>query len=156
MIKKEMVNLVSQMQRRWANIVIEIGQEYKKKNNVDNLTTELMQKIYAFDYCDVLFKPTLAKVDQFRSSKEEFLSYFLGQNNTCKEDSGFAIKNWKSIKFENYKIIEHNDSSLAMGNYFFEDESGQLLKVEYTFGFVKINKDEIRINLHHSSLPYND
>ena len=43
-----------------------------------------------------------------------------------------------------------------MGNYFFEDESGQLLKVEYTFGFVKINKDEIRINLHHSSLPYND
>ena len=31
MIKKEMVNLVSQMQRRWANIVIEIGQEYKKK-----------------------------------------------------------------------------------------------------------------------------
>ena len=41
-----MVNLVSQMQRRWANIVIEIGQEYKKKNNVDNLTSELMQKIW--------------------------------------------------------------------------------------------------------------
>ena len=34
------------MQRRWANIVIEIGQEYKKKNNVDNLTSELMQKKY--------------------------------------------------------------------------------------------------------------
>tara|TARA_B100000123_G_scaffold199617_1_gene149909 strand:- start:475 stop:945 length:471 start_codon:yes stop_codon:yes gene_type:complete len=154
MIKKEMVNLVSQMQRRWANIVIEIGQEYKKKNNVDNLTSELMQKIYAFDYCDVLFKPTLAKVDQFRSSKEEFLSYFLGQNNTCKEDSGFAIKNWKSIEFNNYKITEYNNYLLSMGNYFFKDQENEILKVEYTFGFIKINNNELRINLHHSSLPY--
>ncbi len=154
MIKKEMVNLVSQMQRRWANIVIEIGQEYKKKNNVDNLTSELMQKIYAFDYCDVLFKPTLAKVDQFRSSKEEFLSYFLGQNNTCKEDSGFAIKNWKSIEFNNYKITEYNNYLLSMGNYFFKDQENEILKVEYTFGFIKINNNELRINLHHSSIPY--
>ena len=154
MIKKEMVNLVSQMQRRWANIVIEIGQEYKKKKNVDNLTIELMQKIYAFDYCDVLFKPTLAKVDQFRSSKEEFLSYFLGQNNTCKEDSGFAIKNWKSIEFNNYKITEYNNYLLSMGNYFFKDQENEILKVEYTFGFIKINNNELRINLHHSSLPY--
>ena len=154
MIKKGMVNLVTQMQRRWANIVIEIGQEYKKKNNVDNLTSELMQKIYAFDYCDVLFKPTLAKVDQFRSSKEEFLSYFLGQNNTCKEDSGFAIKNWKSIEFNNYKITEYNNYLLSMGNYFFKDQENEILKVEYTFGFIKINNNELRINLHHSSLPY--
>ena len=154
MIKKEMVNLVSQMQRRWANIVIEIGQEYKKKNNVDKLTSELMQKIYAFDYCDVLFKPTLAKVDQFRSSKEEFLSYFLGQNNTCKEDSGFAIKNWKSIEFNNYKITEYNNYLLSMGNYFFKDQKNEILKVEYTFGFIKINNNELRINLHHSSIPY--
>ena len=154
MIKKEMVNLVSQMQRRWANIVIEIGQEYKKKNNVDKLTSELMQKIYAFDYCDVLFKPTLAKVDQFRSSKEEFLSYFLGQNNTCKEDSGFAIKNWKSIEFKNYKITEYNNYLLSMGNYFFKNQENEILKVEYTFGFIKINNNELRINLHHSSIPY--
>ena len=154
MIKKEMINLVSQMQQRWADIVIEIGQEYKKKNNLDNLILELMQKIYAFDYCDVLFKPTLAKVDQFRSSKEEFLSYFLGQNNTCTEDSGFAIKNWKSIEFNNYKITEHNNYLLSMGNYFFKDQENKILKVEYTFGFIKINNNELRINLHHSSLPY--
>ena len=156
MIKKEMINLVSQMQQRWADIVIEIGQEYKKKNNLDNLILELMQKIYAFDYCDVLFKPTLAKVDQFRSSKEEFLSYFLGQNNTCKEDSGFAIKNWKSIEFNNYKITEYNNYLLSMGNYFFKDQENEILKVEYTFGFIKINNNELRINLHHSSIPYGE
>ena len=155
MIKKEMVNLVSQMQRRWANIVIEIGQEYKKKNNVDNLTSELMQKIYAFDYCDVLFKPTLAKEDQFRSSKEEFLSYFLGQNNTCKEDSGFAIKNWKSIEFNNYKITEYNNYLLSMGNYFFQSfTDADEVKVEFTFGYIKNNEENLLINLHHSSIPF--
>ena len=156
MIKKEMVNLVTQMQKRWANIVIEIGQEHKKKNNLDNLTSELMQKIYAFDYCDVLFKPTMAKLDQFRSSKEEFLSYFLAQNDACKEDSGFAVKNWKSIEFNNYKITEYKDYLLSMGNYFFKDQENKILKVEYTFGFIKINNYELRINLHHSSIPYGE
>ena len=33
-----------------------------------------------------------------------------------------------------------------MGNYFFEDEKSGLLKVEYTFGFIKINDKELRIN----------
>ena len=42
-----------------------------------------------------------------------------------------------------------------MGNYFFEDNNEKLLKVEYTFGFIKIDEKELRINLHHSSLPYN-
>ena len=32
--------------------------------------------------------------------------------------------------------------------------NNEILKVEYTFGFIKINNNELRINLHHSSLPY--
>ena len=90
MINNKTENLVSQMQKRWANIVLKIGKEYKQKKNLDNLVFELLNNIYAFDYCDVLFKPTMAQVDQFRSSKEEFVSYFLGQNRVCEEDKGFG------------------------------------------------------------------
>lgn len=43
-----------------------------------------------------------------------------------------------------------------MGNYYFEDQKNKLLKVEFTFGFINIGNNELRINLHHSSLPYND
>ena len=43
-----------------------------------------------------------------------------------------------------------------MGNYYFQDDKDKYLKVEYTFGFIRLNKNELRINLHHSSLPYND
>lgn len=154
MTKKEAENLVNLTLEKWANIVLQIGNAYREKKNLDKLVSELLHDIYAFNQGDVLFKPTLAKHEQFRSKKEEFVSYFLGQNNVCKEDTGFAIKNWKSIKFENYKVVENNDNLLAMGNYFFENDKNEFLKVEYTFGFIRINNNELRINLHHSSLPY--
>ena len=154
MTKKEAENLVTLTLEKWANIVLQIGNAYREKKNLDKLVSELLHDVYAFNQADVLFKPTLAKHEQFRSKKEEFVSYFLGQNNVCKEDTGFAIKNWKSIKFENYKVVENNDNLLAMGNYFFENDKNEFLKVEYTFGFIRINNNELRINLHHSSLPY--
>tara|TARA_Y100000589_G_C26738290_1_gene460599 strand:- start:63 stop:533 length:471 start_codon:yes stop_codon:yes gene_type:complete len=155
MTNEEITSLVSVTQRRWADLILEIGKAYKSKLNLDKLIFELLHNVYAFDHCDVLFKPTLAKQNQFRSKKEEFVSYFLGQNKVCKEDCGFAIKNWQSIEFENYKIIQQNTFLLSMGNYFFEDDTKQTLKVEYTFGFIKTDEGQLRINLHHSSLPYN-
>tara|TARA_Y200000002_G_scaffold132790_1_gene109473 strand:+ start:973 stop:1443 length:471 start_codon:yes stop_codon:yes gene_type:complete len=155
MVNKEIIDLVTATQQKWGNLVIEIGNAYKKNENLENLTSDLLHNIYAFNHCEVLFKPTLAKNNQFRTTKDEFLSYFLGQNKVCDEDSGFAIKGWKSIKFENFKITEENSQLLAMGNYYFKDNEDKVLKVEYTFGFIKVSNKELKINLHHSSLPYN-
>ena len=155
MVNKEIIDLVNATQQKWGSIVIEIGRAFKKNESLENLTSELLHNIYAFNHCEVLFKPTLAKNNQFRTTKDEFLSYFLGQNKVCDEDSGFAIKGWKSIEFENYKITEQNNQLLAMGNYYFKDNEDKILKVEYTFGFIKVNSEELKINLHHSSLPYN-
>tara|TARA_B100000925_G_scaffold42369_1_gene27627 strand:+ start:863 stop:1333 length:471 start_codon:yes stop_codon:yes gene_type:complete len=155
MVNKEIIDLVTATQQKWGNLVIEIGNAYKKNQSLENLTSDLLHNIYAFNHCEVLFKPTLAKNNQFRTTKDEFLSYFLGQNKVCDEDSGFAIKGWKSIEFENYKITEQNNQLLAMGNYYFKDNEDKILKVEYTFGFIKVNSEELKINLHHSSLPYN-
>ena len=150
------VELVNITLKKWADMILKIGNAYREKINLDNLVSELLHEIYAFDHCSMLFKPTLAKHNQFRSTKDEFISYFLGQNKVCDEDKGFAIKNWKSIRFENYKIVDYKGQLLSMGNYYFEDNNNELLKVEYTFGFIKISPDQLRINLHHSSLPFND
>ena len=155
MVNKEIIELVNATQQKWGSIVIEIGKAFKNNESLEHLTSELLHNIYAFNHCEVLFKPTLAKKNQFRTTKDEFLSYFLGQNKVCGEDSGFAIKGWKSIEFENYKITEQNNQLLAMGNYYFRDNEDKILKVEYTFGFIKVNSEELKINLHHSSLPYN-
>ena len=137
MIDKHNENLVKITQEKMGECYFNNWKSFSEKENVDNLVSHLLHEIYAFNHCDVLFKPTLAKDTQFRSTKEEFISYFLGQNKICIEDKGFAIKNWKSIKFENYKIIEHHNYLLSVGNYFFENQEKELLKVEYTFGFIK-------------------
>ena len=41
-----------------------------------------------------------------------------------------------------------------MGNYYFEDLAGNEVKVEYTFGY-KLIDGNLKIDLHHSSFPYN-
>ena len=60
----------------------------------------------AFKIVDVLFKPTKACIKQFRTSKEDFTSYFIANNNLHKEDKGFALEPWKKITFENFNITK--------------------------------------------------
>ena len=42
-----------------------------------------------------------------------------------------------------------------MGNYYFTcDTTGGEAKVEYTFGYERCADEQVRIFLHHSSVPY--
>merc|ERR1712207_75199 len=91
---------------------------------------------------------------QFRSSFEGALSYFVATNNHSSEDSGFAIKNWTTVRFENEEIITSGTTAMAMGNYFFTNLAGNRTKVEYSFGYMLDAAGTLRINLHHSSMPY--
>ncbi len=101
----------------------------------------------------VLFKPTKAANEQFRNSKGSAFSYFIaGDNRECQEDNGFALSNWTEILFDNSNIIINEDIAIAMGNYTFKNEASKI-KVEYSFVY-KNYGDEIKIILHHSSLPY--
>ena len=78
-----------------------------------------------------------------------------GDERACKEDKGFAIQPWtKKVRFENTNFIIENNRAIAMGNYFFTDLNGVEAKVEFTFGY-KLVEGELRIDLHHSSFPYN-
>ena len=90
MTDKHNENFVNITQEKWANAIFS-ALEKRFRKSIDNLVSHLLHEIYAFNHCDVLFKPTLAKDTQFRSTKEEFISYFLGQNKICSEDKGFAI-----------------------------------------------------------------
>ena len=101
----------------------------------------------------VLFKPTLAATDQFRPTFQTALSYFVASNNACPEDQGFAIKGWTSVRFENSDVIINGNTALAMGNYFFTSQEGFEVKVEYTFGYILDDNGDLRIQLHHSSMP---
>jgi len=153
MIKKD---TIIQAQNRWSSSIIKIS---SLRNNYElclQYTDDFLNELYAFDKGIVLFKPTKAKDEQFRFTKEKALSYFIaGKNKICKEDSGFAIHPWKKITFNNSSYIIENNIAFVMGNYYFTDLNDIALKVEYTFGYKLINK-KIKIFLHHSSLPFNN
>ena len=78
------------------------------------------------------------------------ISYFIGGH--ISEDIGFALKPWTNVRFENEGIHFKNKQAFAVGHYFFTDSDGEETKVEYSFGYI-IEEGNIKINLHHSSLP---
>ena len=58
------------------------------------------------------------------------------------------------MRFENVDVVVHGDMAMAMGNYFFTAPDGSEQKVEYSFGYIVDAVGELRIALHHSSLPF--
>ena len=57
-------------------------------------------------------------------------------------------------RFENVDIFTEGSVGMAMGNYFFTTPEGDEVKVEYSFGYILDEEGNVRINLHHSSMPY--
>lgn len=144
---------VAAAQKAWGEGIVAIGKVATDGGDVAKAATDHINKFYAYGADKgVLFKPTLAAQDQFRGSFDEALSYFIGKEGT--EDSGFAVKPWTNVRWENEGTVTDGDSAMAMGNYYFTDTEGKDTKVEYSFGYVKDQDGNLKINLHHSSVPY--
>ena len=135
----------------WGEGIVAIAAVHADGGDYTARATEHVNDLYAYGETDVMFKPTLASEDQFRETFDEALSYFIGQDGT--EDSGFAISGWTNVRWENNGIYTDDTSAMAMGNYYFTAPDGNETKVEFTFGYVLVDGD-LKINLHHSSMPY--
>mgnify|MGYP005990770815 CR=1 FL=1 len=152
MITKEQV---LEAQNNWGNGVVKIGALKNNRVECEKFSNDFLDKLYTFEVGLVSFKPTKCAIEQFRPTKTKALSYFIaGEDRACKEDKGFAIEPWIKVRFENSTLILEENRAIAMGNYYFTDLNNNEVKVEYTFGYKLINK-ELKIDLHHSSFPYN-
>ena len=140
-------------QQAWGEGIVAIAAAHTSGGDFIDLATNHVNTLYAYQMGPVLFKPTLAAIDQFRPTFDTALSYFVASNGACPEDKGFAIKGWTSVRFENSDVIIGDNTALAMGNYFFTAPDGSEVKVEYTFGYIEDEKGKLRIQLHHSSMP---
>jgi hypothetical protein len=148
MREEDIINI----QKEWALGIVKMGKLSNDRDSLESFTSDFLDKIYDFDN-QVLFKPTKAANEQFRNTKGSAYSYFIaGDDKECQEDNGFALSNWTEILFDNSNIIINEDIAIAMGNYTFKNEASKI-KVEYSFVY-KNYGNEIKIILHHSSLPY--
>ena len=144
---------VTAAQQAWGNGIVAIGAAYTAGEDYEAAARAHIEDFYAYGSHPVLFKPTLAAEDQFRGTFDEALSYFVG--GMIEEDGGFAIAPYTNVRWENEGTLIDSDSAMAMGNYFFTRTTGEEVKVEYSFGYVLDENGDLKIVLHHSSLPFN-
>ncbi len=143
---------VQAAQQAWGEGIVTIGQAYTNGEDYRAAATAHIEQFYAYGDHTILFKPTLASEEQFRGDFDGALSYFVG--GSIDEDGGFAIAPYTNVRWENEGTIIDSDSAMAMGNYFFTTTEGEEVKVEYSFGYVQDEDGELKIVLHHSSLPF--
>lgn len=146
---------VAAAQQAWGEGIVAIGAAYTAEEDYTQAAREHIERFYAYGHdVPVLFKPTLASEQQFRGDFEGALSYFVG--GSIEEDGGFAIAPYTNVRWENEGTLidEDGDTAMAMGNYFFTTTEGEEVKVEYSFGYIEDEDGELKIVLHHSSLPY--
>ena len=144
---------VEDAQQAWGEGIVAIATAHSKGGDYVEVARNHVETLYAYGLTAVLFKPTLAAIEQFRPTFDQALSYFVASNNECSEDKGFAIKGWTNVRFENADVILEESTALAMGNYFFTAPDGDEVKVEYTIGYMVDSVGNLRIQLHHSSMP---
>jgi len=151
MIKQEEI---LEAQNRWGNQIVKLGVDYREKKDYEKTARLLVDELYGYHEGPVLFNPTKASRQQFRLTRESAVSYFIGQNPDFPEDKGFALEPWQKVRFKNAGFILNEKQAVAMGNYFFTNYQGTETKVEFTLGFFRSKNGALKINLHHSSLPY--
>ncbi len=92
---------IAEAQRVWGDGIVTIGKAFTDKEDYIKAAENHLDRLYAFEAGTVLFCPTKAAEIQFRLTREAALSYFVGGNDTYREDHGFAIHPWTKVCFEN-------------------------------------------------------
>ena len=148
---------VLEAQRAWGDALVAISNTYEAEGieAASALAEEIIASAYGHDLGPVLFKPTLAAAPQtFRTTPEGALAYFVGHSDEYSEDSGFALKGWQEVTIDNAAIFISGDMALTMGSVSILDADGNTTTVDKTWGYHLDDDGDLRIVLHHSSLPF--
>ena len=141
----------------WGNGLIEISKIFETEGieMATSVASEMIDNLYGYDLGQVLFKPTLSGGSQtFRPTKEGALSYYTGQNSVYPNDIGFGVKSWREFNSNTSAIFIDDTVAMWMGSVTLIDKDGQVTKVDKSWGYKLDGNGNLRIVLHHSSLPY--
>lgn len=144
-------------QKAWCDALVNISQTHARSGQAaaKALAERVIDSAYAYQMGAVLFKPTLTTVPQtFRTTRAGALAYFVGGDSQFPKDTGFALKGWTKCQAKNAGVFITGHSATSMGNVSITNASGQVTTVDKTWKYVKDDKGQLRIAVHHSSLPF--
>jgi len=144
-------------EKAWGDGLVAIARAYDDGgiDRARETAIAVLDKAYGYTLGPVLFKPTLARDPQtFRTTKDGALAYFIGHDPNYPDDSGFALKHWRSVEIRNVGMQINGSVANIMGKVVMKDASGAATTVDKTWTFRKDEAGVVRIILHHSSLPY--
>jgi len=140
-------------QTAWGEGLVAISTAYASGADYKGIAQNVLDTLYGYTDGIVLFKPTLASKVPFRFTEAGAASYFIG--GIMNEDNGFALNTWTSVRFgDDGNYIYNGDTALWMGSVFLTDAAGAETKVEKTMGYYRAEDGSVKLQVHHSSLPY--
>ncbi len=148
---------VQAAQDGWGKALIQISDDFASGGIAKAKATanQVLDAAYGYNLGLVLFKPTLTHSDQtFRTTKAGALAYFVGDDRAFPSDKGFALGGWKKYEYRNAGVFITGNMALTMGKVILTDKDGKVTTVDKTWGFKKDTQGQLRIVLHHSSLPF--
>jgi hypothetical protein len=150
---------VNAAQQAWCDGLLKIGKISRDGGDYKAAAAEVIDNLYDYGDGKVFFKPTLASgKNTFRPTREGAISYFVGGNREFPEDSGFALKNWAMVRYDNNAsengIQIFGNIAITMGNMYFTNTKGEQVMVDKTFVFRKGKDGKLRLCVHKSALPF--
>jgi hypothetical protein len=148
---------VRNAQTAWCKALVDISTTGATQGQAaaKALAEKVIDAAYGYQMGAVLFKPTLTVVPQtFRTTKAGALAYFVGGDSNFPKDTGFALKGWTKCEAKNAAVFIAGDSASSMGNVMITDKAGKVTTVDKTWTYVKDDAGQLRIVVHHSSLPF--
>ena len=150
---------VNAAQTAWCYALMTISEVYGDGGDYKAIANRLIDDLYDYQDGTVFFKPTLAfGANTFRSTKEGALSYFIAGNPNFPEDTGFALKRWVNVHYDNNAaengIQIHGNIAITMGNFYLTSSTGEEIMVEKTLVFRRCGDGKLRLCAHKSALPY--
>lgn len=144
-------------QKAWGQALVRISTDFEQGGieRARATAASIIDGAYGYNLGPVLFKPTLTTApNTFRTTRAGALAYFVGGDSNFPQDTGFALKGWRSVEIRNAAIHVNGDVAKTMGNVLITNRDGTVTQVDKTWAFKKDDAGTLRIVLHHSSLPF--
>ena len=147
---------ITALQVAWGEGLVAISTAYANDEDYATIAQGVLDTLYGYVDGPVLFKPTIAQEVPFRFTEAAAASYFIG-GGYIDEDGGFALNPWTAVRFgDDGQYIINGETALWMGSVYLTNAEGEVIRVEKSLGLYRDSNGDVRIQLHHSSVPFTE